>query len=145
MSGESDLTRCHSSLHQQTSWTSIDLIMPARGNKGYFHGDPVIFLNDYVARYIATAPNQKEKFWTDFFPDWDEKYPTLNSTEEEELKDEEENYKAEIDTVKQANTEEVAKRGRRKATVQPHPATSERLNELRARAADRGVRYISLS
>ncbi|KAJ7815299.1 hypothetical protein B0H14DRAFT_2603499 [Mycena olivaceomarginata] len=44
-----------------------------------------------------------------------------------------------IDSVKKTNAEEVAKRGRRKAAIQPHPATSERLNELRARAADRGV------
>ncbi|KAJ7673498.1 hypothetical protein B0H14DRAFT_2656893 [Mycena olivaceomarginata] len=80
---------------------------------------------------------------TDFFPAWDEKYPTLESTERKELEEEEESYQAEIDSVKKTNAEEVAKRGRRKAAIQPHPATSERLNELRARAADRGTKQQS--
>jgi transketolase len=114
--------------------------MAPRGNKGHFHGDPLDFLNGYIGQYIATAANAKENFWTDFFPAWDEKYPTLESTERKELEEEEESYQAEIDSMKKTNVEEVAKRGRRKAAIQLHPATSERLNELRVRAADRGVR-----
>ncbi|KAJ7339273.1 hypothetical protein DFH08DRAFT_812664 [Mycena albidolilacea] len=78
-----------------------------------------------ISLNIATAANAEEKFWTDFFPAWDEKYPILKSTERKELEEEEVNYQAEINSVKKkTNTEEVAKRGRRKAAIQPHPATS---------------------
>jgi hypothetical protein len=140
-SGESDLTRCHLSQHQQMRaiyWapSTVSIIAP-RGNKGHFHGAPLDFLNGYIAQYIATTANAKESLWTDLFPAWDEKYPTLKSTERKELEEEDVNYQAEIDRVKQANTEELAKRGHRKAAVQPHP--SEQLNKLRAHAADRGV------
>jgi transketolase len=104
--------------------------MAPRGNKGHFHGAPLDFLNGYITQYISTAANAKESFWTDFFQAWDEKYPTLESTERKELEEEEENYQAEIDRVKKANAEEVAKRGHRKAAIQPHPAPSEQLSEL---------------
>ncbi|KAJ7319447.1 hypothetical protein DFH08DRAFT_819378 [Mycena albidolilacea] len=108
------------------------------GNKGHFHGAPLDFLNGYITQYISTAANAKKSFWTDFFLEWDEKYPTLESTEQKELEEEEENYQAEIDRVKTANTEEVAKQGHCKAAIQPHPVPSKQLSELRAHAADRG-------
>ncbi|KAJ7304806.1 hypothetical protein DFH08DRAFT_976586 [Mycena albidolilacea] len=111
--------------------------MAPRGNKGHFHGEPLSFLNDSLPLYLSTAPNKKEVFWSKFFPEWDEKYPKLDSEElEEELKEEERLHKAETERVKAANQEEAKVRGRRKAVLQPYPATSAWLNELRARAAD---------
>jgi hypothetical protein len=109
------------------------------GNKGHFHGAPLDFLQEHAPRYISTATNAKEVFWTSFFPAWDEKYLTLHSAEQEELVEEEANYKAEIKRVKEQNSAAVRKHGRAKAVVQPHPASSERLNELRARGAKRVV------
>ncbi|KAJ7302480.1 hypothetical protein DFH08DRAFT_826653 [Mycena albidolilacea] len=101
--------------------------MAPRGNKGHFHGEPLSFLNDSLPLYLSTAPNKKEVFWSKFFPEWDEKYPKLDSEElEEELKEEERLHKAETERVKAANQEEA----------KPYPVTSAWLNELRARAAD---------
>jgi hypothetical protein len=119
----------------------LSIAMAPRGNKGHFHGEPLSFLNDSLPLYLSTAPNKKEVFWSKFFPEWDEKYPKLDSEElEEELKEEERLHKAETERVKAANQEEAKVRGRRKAVLQPYPATSAWLNELRARAADSTVR-----
>ncbi|KAJ7796030.1 hypothetical protein B0H14DRAFT_2620363 [Mycena olivaceomarginata] len=104
-----------------------------RGNKGHFHGDPLEFLLENLPDYLALAPHKKGSFWDTFFPAWDAKYPKLESDElREELEREEAAYKAECEELKAANENEVRKRGRRKAVLQDFPATSDRLNELRA-------------
>ncbi|KAJ7828210.1 hypothetical protein B0H14DRAFT_1219355 [Mycena olivaceomarginata] len=111
--------------------------MAPRGNKGYFHGEPLSFLNDSLPHYLSIAPIKKEIFWSKFFPEWDTKYPKLDSEElKEELEEEERLHKEETERVKVANQEEAKRRGRRKAVLQAYPATGARLNELRARAAD---------
>jgi hypothetical protein len=115
--------------------------MAPRGNKGYFHGEPLSFLNDSLPHYLSIAPIKKEIFWSKFFPEWDTKYPKLDSEElKEELEEEERLHKEETERVKVANQEEAKRRGRRKAVLQAYPATGARLNELRARAADQTVR-----
>ncbi|KAJ7821083.1 hypothetical protein B0H14DRAFT_3471765 [Mycena olivaceomarginata] len=93
--------------------------MAPRGNKGYFHSEPLSFLNDSLPHYLSIAPTKKEIFWSKFFPEWDTKL-----------------HKAESERVKAANQEETKRRGRRKAVLEAYPATSVQLNELRARAAD---------
>jgi hypothetical protein len=113
------------------------------GNKGHFHGDPLEFLLENLPDYLALAPHKKGSFWDTFFPAWDAKYPKLESDElREELEREEAAYKAECEELKAANENEVRKRGRRKAVLQDFPATSDRLNELRACDAEQSVRII---
>lgn len=87
------------------------------GNKGHFHGAPLDFLQEHAPRYISTAPNAKETFWTSFFPAWDEKYLTLDSAGQEELDEEEAKYKAEIKRVKAQNNMAVRKHRHRKVVV----------------------------
>ncbi|KAF7361557.1 hypothetical protein MSAN_01189300 [Mycena sanguinolenta] len=109
----------------------------ARGNKGFFHGSPLQFLQDHVPAYLGTLPQKKEDFWADFFLAWDEKYPQLNSNELEELEAEETSYAARLQEVKDYNKQEKQRKGRRKAILRPFPLPGEQLNELRARGAAR--------
>ncbi|KAF8208557.1 hypothetical protein K438DRAFT_1754442 [Mycena galopus ATCC 62051] len=109
---------------------------PKHGNPGYFHGESLTLLLERLPAYISTPSHKKDDFWTDFFPDWDTAYPGLKTEDEiQEWKDEEENYKAEVQAVKEHNAAEVKKKSRRKAIKQPLPFPGARLNELRARGA----------
>jgi hypothetical protein len=86
--------------------------------------------------------SKKAKFWVVFFPAWDTAYPALNDDDDElqELRDEEEAFKEETERVKAENASAIQKTSRRKAKLQPLPSPSPRLNELRARSSDHGVR-----
>ncbi|KAJ7811820.1 hypothetical protein B0H14DRAFT_3479436 [Mycena olivaceomarginata] len=111
---------------------------PTRGNKGYFHGAPLELLLEHLPDYLAVEKHKKDIFWTKFNPVWDEVFPRLaeGSDELQELEDLEESYKEEKEEVKAANERERKTKGRRKGMFRPHPQTSERLNQLRAQAAD---------
>jgi hypothetical protein len=62
----------------------------SRGNPGYFHGAPLDFLLKHLPLYLATPSQKKDAdFWRIFNPEWDEQYPSLDSTELEELISEE--------------------------------------------------------
>jgi hypothetical protein len=114
---------------------------PTRGNKGYFHGAPLELLLEHLPDYLAVEKHKKDIFWTKFNPVWDEVFPRLaeGSDELQELEDLEESYKEEKEEVKAANERERKTKGRRKGVFRPHPQTSERLNQLRAQAADEVV------
>ncbi|KAJ7336989.1 hypothetical protein DFH08DRAFT_813283 [Mycena albidolilacea] len=99
--------------------------MAPRGNKGYFHGEPLSFLNDSLPHYLSIAPTKKETFWSKFFPEWDTKYPKLDSEElREELEEEERLHKAESEYMKAANQEEAKRHSCHKAILEAYPAMS---------------------
>ncbi|KAJ7680080.1 hypothetical protein B0H14DRAFT_3535953 [Mycena olivaceomarginata] len=109
----------------------------ARGNKGFFFGEPLQLLEQHLPSYLEES--KKAKFWVIFFPAWDTAYPALNDDDElQELQDEEEVFKEETDHVKAENALAIQKTSCRKAKLQPLPSTSPRLNELRARNSDHG-------
>jgi hypothetical protein len=111
----------------------------SRGNPGYFHGAPLNFLLQHLPLYLATPSQKKDAdFWRIFNPEWDELYPSLDSTEREELDSEEKAYEEEKQTVREQNARERKKRGR-KAKFVRLPLPGARLCELRARSADRKV------
>lgn len=110
----------------------------ARGNKGFFFGEPLQLLEKHLPKYLEE--NHKEKFWAIFFPAWDAAYSALEDDDElQELRDEEEAFKEETEHVKAQNTAAVKKTSHRRAKLQPLPSPSPRLNELRARGSDHGV------
>jgi hypothetical protein len=56
-----------------------------RGNRGYFAGEPLEFLQSYIPEYIATLGN-RENFWSKFQAEWEAKYPSkLTSSESREV------------------------------------------------------------
>jgi hypothetical protein len=112
----------------------------ARGNKGYFFGAPLQLLQKHLPQYLKET--RKDKFWSTFFPAWDTAFPTMDDDDErKELADEEVAFKEETARVKEENAAARKKSGRRKAVLLPLPFTTPRLDELRARAADRSVCY----
>jgi hypothetical protein len=112
----------------------------SRGNPGYFHGAALDFLQKHLPLYLATPSQKKEvDFWRVFNPEWDEEYPSLDSTELEELASEEKTYEDEKQAVKEHNKLERKRHGR-KANRKLIPTPGDRLCELRARSADRKVR-----
>ncbi|KAJ7321809.1 hypothetical protein DFH08DRAFT_969696 [Mycena albidolilacea] len=102
----------------------------SRGNPGYFHGTPLDFLLKHLPLYLATPSQKKDtNFWRIFNPEWDELYPSLDSTDQEELDSEEKAYGEEKETVREQNTRERKKRGR-KAKFVRLPLLGARLCEL---------------
>jgi hypothetical protein len=111
----------------------------ACGNKGFFFGEPLQLLEKHLPKYLEE--NHKEKFWAIFFPAWDAAYLALKDDNElQELRDEEEAFKEEMEHVKAQNAAAIKKTSPHKAKLQPLPSTSPRLNELQARGSDHGVR-----
>lgn len=125
---------------------STNTLMAPRGNKGFFHGAPRDFLEEYTGGYLDTPANNKEAFWSKFFPAWDTKYPALDSEElREELAQLQKAYDEDFAETKRLNQLAVSTRGRRKAVLLPLPLMSDRLNELRARSADKAVSAIRIN
>jgi hypothetical protein len=115
------------------------LMKALRGNPGYFHSAPLDFLLKHLLLYLAT-PSQKKNtdFRRIFNPEWDELYPSLDSTEWEELDSEEKVYEEEKETVREQNMRERKKQGR-KAKFVRRPLPGARLCKLCVRSADRKV------
>jgi hypothetical protein len=112
----------------------------AHGNKGHFFGAPLQLLKQHLPKYLKET--HKEEFWATFFLAWDTAFPALvNDDEHKELADEEQAFKEETTPVKDENSAAIKKTSRRKAILQPLPSTTPRLDELRARGAERSVRY----
>lgn len=118
------------------------LVMAPRGKPGYFFGEPLKLLTEYVPLYLSTAPTKKQDFWTQFNPVWAETFEQLDEDEKGELEDLEASYKDEKEAVQRENEEARRKHGRRKAVLQSLPTPSARLSELRARGADEAVSLV---
>ncbi|KAJ7851595.1 hypothetical protein B0H14DRAFT_3451173 [Mycena olivaceomarginata] len=110
--------------------------MAPRSKPGYFFGEPLKLLTEYVPLYLSTALTKKQDFWTQFNPVWAEAFEQLDEDEKGELEDLRISYKDEKETVQRENKEARRKHRRRKAVLQSLPTPSARLNELRARGAD---------
>ncbi|KAJ7704709.1 hypothetical protein B0H14DRAFT_3526579 [Mycena olivaceomarginata] len=110
--------------------------MAPRSKPGYFFGEPLKLLTEYVPLYLSTALTKKQDFWTQFNPVWAEAFEQLDEDEKGELEDLRISYKDEKETVQRENEEARRKHRRRKAVLQSLPTPSARLNELRARGAD---------
>ncbi|KAJ7369100.1 hypothetical protein DFH08DRAFT_947975 [Mycena albidolilacea] len=119
------------------SVNAFRLMKGSCGNPGYFHGVALDFLQKHLPLYLATPSQKKEVyFWRVFNPEWDEQYPSLDSTELEELVSEEKTYEDEKQTVKEHNKLEW-KRHRHKANWKLIPTPGDCLFELRMRSVDR--------
>ncbi|KAJ7363902.1 hypothetical protein DFH08DRAFT_798361 [Mycena albidolilacea] len=79
--------------------------MAPRGKPGYFFGEPLKLLTEYLPLYLSTAPTKKQDFWTQFNPVWAEAFEQLDEDEKGELEDLEASYKDEKETVQRENEE----------------------------------------
>jgi hypothetical protein len=114
--------------------------MGRRGNKGSYFGAPLELLQKHLPAYLAAPDGNKTNFWSDFWPDWDGAYPALDSDElRQELADLEIEYNEETEGVKSRNKAAIKKKTRRTAKLEKLPATSARLDELRARGSSHEV------
>jgi hypothetical protein len=112
----------------------------ACGNKGHFFSAPLQLLEQHLPKYLKET--RKEEFWATFFPAWDTAFPALvDDDERKELADKEQAFKEETALVKDENSAAIKKTSCRKAILQPLLLTTPRLDELRARGAERSVCY----